>query len=177
MLIECSFTNASDFARERVVFLPGMRIMIDSDNRLFAVTWDESKDQPPASLANLHNAMHDSEFRIPLDRDGLLITMVRRPPVLWIVWFIMVDERQGNHIYSKIRVLQRAFRHRFMRRRLRVDMVFSKAAAARRLLANRLHGDVMGMIISYCSEIQFRKRSPDSPLRWNKSIRDGGIFD
>jgi hypothetical protein len=177
MLIECSFTNASDFARERVVFLPGMRIMIDSDNRLFAVTWDESPNQPAASLARLHTAMHDSEFRIHLDRDGWLITMARCPPLQWIIWFIGLNKWQGHHIYSKICILQRAFRRRFMRRRLCVDMVFSKAAAARRSLANRLHGDVMGMIISYCTEIQFRKRSPDSPLRWNKPIRDGGIFD
>ena len=177
MLIECSFTNASEFVRERVVFLTGMRIMIDSDNRLFAVSWDESPNQPAASIGRLHRAMHDSEFRIHLDRDGLLITMARCLPLQWIIWFISVDELQGHGIYSKICILQRAFRRRFMRRRLRVDMVFSKASAARMSLANRLHGDVMGMVIFYCTEIQFQKRSPDSPLRWNKPIRDGGIFD
>ena len=98
MLIECSFTNASEFVRERVLFLPGMRIMIDSDNRLFAVGWDESPNQPTASLARLHRAMHDSEFRIHLDRDGWLITMARCPPLQWVIWFIAVDEQQGHRI-------------------------------------------------------------------------------
>ncbi len=172
MLIECSFTNASDSVRERVVFLTGMKIMIDDKNRLFAVTWDESKDQPTASLTKLHAAMHDSEFRIHLDRDGLLITMARCVPGRWMVWMIMVNERHGIRIYSKICILQRAFRRRFMRRRLGADLVFSKAVAARGLLVNRLDMDVLGLILSYCLCPVIRT-SPDSLLKWNKPVCDG----
>ena len=76
MIIECEFTNATDFVREHVVFLTGMKLMMDSSNhRLFSVCWDNPFTL--VSLFKLKRAMHDSEFRIHLDRDGLLITMVR----------------------------------------------------------------------------------------------------
>jgi hypothetical protein len=77
------------------------------------VTCDESKNQPTALLAKRHTAMHDNKFRIHLDRDGLLITMALCLTGRWMVWLIMVNERQRGYIYSKICILQRAFCRRF----------------------------------------------------------------
>jgi hypothetical protein len=57
MIIECEFTNASDFARERVTLLTGMRLLIDHKGLLYAVSWDESKNQPDSSIAKLNRAM------------------------------------------------------------------------------------------------------------------------
>ena len=65
MIIECEFTNATNFVRERVVFLTDFQIMIESENLIYAVYWDGYF----ASIAKLNQAMHDSEFRIHLDRE------------------------------------------------------------------------------------------------------------
>ena len=178
MIIECEFTNATNFVRERVVFLTGMKFMIDSDNRLFAVSWDESKDQPTASLTKLHRTMHDSEFRIHLDREGFLVTMARCLGARWTVWFISINWWQGERMYSKLCLIQRAFRRRFMRRRLGIDRVFSKAAAACEMLKGRLHDDVLQMVVSYCTAIDpCSQLTQHSPLRWIKSKGGGQIFD
>jgi hypothetical protein len=175
MIIECEFTNATNFVRERVVFLTGMKIMIDSEHRLFGVSWDGSKDQPTASLTKLHKAMHDSEFRIHLDREGFLVTMARCLGARWTVWYISIDWRPEERIYSKICVLQRAFRRRFMLRRLCIDRVFSKTAAACEMLKGRLHDDVLCMIVAYCMHIPLQN-PPYSPLSWIKRESDGQIF-
>jgi hypothetical protein len=175
MLIECEFTNATDFVRERVVFLVKMQLMIDSDNRLFVINWERDKEE--ISLLHLHRAMHDSRFRIHLDRDGLLITMavyLER----WSISFIAVSSRQADFIKPKICIIQRAIRRCVMRKRLRVDRVFSKAAAAQRVMKNRLNQDVMHMIVSYCMEIQHHQhRYQDNLLKWVKPQRDGKIYE
>ena len=93
MLIECEFTNATDFVRERVTLLTGMRLLIDHSGLLYAVSWDEAKHQPAASIAKLHRAIHDSEFRIHLDREGYFITLARCLGAHWTIWFIGVDWR------------------------------------------------------------------------------------
>jgi len=176
MIIECDFTNASDFVRERVVFMTEMKLMADSENRLFSVGWDEP--QTIASLFKLKRAMHDSEFRIHLDREGLLVTMVRCLGIRWSFFFISIDWRQGKHIYSKICVIQRNFRRRFMHRRLSIDMVFSKAATAQKVLKDRLHHDVLWMIVLHCCRRTkpCLQQPPDGPLRWVKPQGHGQIL-
>jgi len=179
MIIECEFTNASDFVREQVVFVTGMQLMIDSANRLFSVWWDESLIL--ASLFKLKIAMHDSDFRIHLDRDGLLITMARCLGVRWTFFFVSINWRLGESIHFKIRQIQRAFRRRFMRRRLGVDMVFSNALFARGVLMGRgLNGDVVDVIISYyctpATQCRHLQKPPDRPLRWVKPQSHGQIF-
>ncbi len=173
MIIECEFTNASDFVRERVVFLTGMRLMIDSGNRLFSVWWDDPLIL--ASLFRLKIAMHDPEFGIYLERDGWLITMARCLGVHWTFFFISINWRQGESIHLKIRQVQRAFRRRFMRRRLGIDMVFSNALLAQRVLLTRgLNDDVVGVIISYYCTLAFHQRHCNleqplgRPVRWVK---------
>ena len=175
MLIECEFTNATDFVRERVVFLVGMKLMIDSNNRLFVINWEH--DQEEISIPRLHRAMHDSEFRIHLDRDGLLITMAVRLE-RWSIWFIAISWQQGDFIYPKICIIRRAIRRWVMRKRLRIDRVFSKAAAAHRSLKNILNQDVLHMIVSRCIEIKPRQQQyPENLLKWVKPQRDGQIYD
>ena len=192
MIIKCEFTNASGFARERVVFLTGMQIMVDSDNLLYDVSWDaEDKhhhEQSMGSIGKLHRAMHDSEFRIHLDRGGLFMTLARCLDIRWIIWFIRVDWRQRNEIYSKLCLLQRVFRHRVMHRRLTSDRIFSKAAAVQKLLTHKLrgNGDVVEMIIQYfvlavnsaAKEWVGSRRllRPNSPVLWIKPHGDGQIF-
>jgi hypothetical protein len=173
MIIECEFTNASDFVRERVVFVTGMQLMVDSANRLFSVWWDDPLIL--ASLFKLKIAMHDPEFGIYLERDGWLITMARCLGVRWTFFFISINWRQGERIHLKIRQVQRAFRRRFMRRRLGVDMVFSKALSAQRVLLTRgLNDDVVWVILSYYFTPANRpyhgdlQKPPDRPLRWVK---------
>jgi hypothetical protein len=181
MIIECEFTNATDFLREHVVFLTDLQIMIDSNNLLYAVEWDESKNQPTASIGKLQRAMHDSEFRIHLDRGGHFMTLARCLGYDWTVWFIRVDWRPRNKIHSKLCVLQRFIRNRMMLRRLVDDKVFSRAAVSYRLLMHSLHenSDVVIMIVEH---FLFMKRtashtlSPDSPLQWIKPHGDGQIF-
>jgi hypothetical protein len=175
MLIECEFTNATDFVRERVVFLVGMKLMIDSNNRLFAINWEHDREE--ISLPRLHRAMHDSAFRIHLDRDGLLITMAVRLE-RWSIWFIAISWQQGDFIYPKICIIRRAIRRWVMRKRLRIDRVFSKAAAAQRSLKNILNQDVLHMIVSRCIEMKPRQQQyPENLLKWVKPQRDGQIYD
>ena len=189
MIIECEFTNASGFARERVVFLTGMQIMIDTrDSLLYAVSWDESKNQPMASIGKLQRAMHDSEFRIHLDRDCYFMTLARCLDYRWIIWFVGVDWRQSSTIYHSLRVLQRAFRQCVMHKRLHRDRIFSKATAAHIMLSNRLQGnsDVITIIIQHFMDAVndnnnnhmpiTKSLSPDSPLQWTKPHGDGQIF-
>jgi hypothetical protein len=185
MIIECEFTNATDFSRERVVFLTGLQIMVDSGNLLYAVSWDESKCQPEASVGKLKRAMHDSEFRIHLDREGHFMTLARCLGVDWIVWFIGVDWRPRHKIYSSLCMLQRFFRRRVMLRLLSHGQIFSRAAAAHRLLLNRFHGnrDVVELIIQRflfvsddAKSMSSRIFPPDSPLQWIKPHGDGQIF-
>jgi hypothetical protein len=173
MIIECEFTNATDFVRERVVFLTGMKLMIDSNGKLFAVCWEDYKEE--VSLPHLRRAMHDPEFRIHLDRGGLLITMARCIE-RWTLWFISVDWRRGQLFYAKVRVLQRAIRAWVVRKRLSMDMVFSKSATARKLLEDRLNQDVMDMIIVYCTKRSSHPPKHNSQI-WVKPERDGQIFD
>ena len=179
MIIECEFTNSSDSVRERVVFVTGMQLMIDSENRLFSVWWDDPLIL--ASLFKLKIAMHDPEFGIYLERDGLLITMARCLGMRWTFFFISINWRLGERIHFKIRQIQRAFRRRFMHRRLGVDMVFSKALLARRVLKRRgLNDDVADVIISYYLTPVIRhsglQKPPDRPLRWVKPECHGQIF-
>ena len=188
MIIECEFTNATDFVRERVVFFTGLQIMIDSDNLIYSVSWDEGKIQPAASIAKLKRAMHDSEFRIHLDREGHFMTLARCLGINWTIWFIRVDWRPRNRIYFKLCILQRLFRRRVMLRRLSIDKIFSRAAASYRRLMNGLHGngDVVMMIIQHFLFIvnnnntksieELHRLSPDSPLQWIKPHSDGQIF-
>jgi hypothetical protein len=161
--------------RERVVFVVGMQLMIDSDNRLFSVNWEHDKEE--ISLPHLHKAMHDPEFRIHLDRDGLLITMAGWPEI-WPIWFIAVNWRGGALFYRKICMIQRAIRRWAMRRRLCTDLVFSKAAAAQRVLESRLNQDVMHMVVSYCIQKDCQQQQhQDNLLEWVKPQRDGYIYD
>ena len=174
MIIECEFTNASDSVRERVVFVTGMQLMIDSGNRLFSVWWDDPLIL--ASLFKLKIAMHDPEFKIYLERDGLLITMARCLGMRWTFYTISINWRLGERIHFNICQIQRAFRRRFMRRRLVVDMVFSKALFARGVLMRRgLNADVADMIISYYCTPAIRhsglEKPSDRPLRWVKPER------
>ena len=198
-MIGCEFTNASGFARERVVFLTGMQIMIDGDKLLYDVSWDakgetskKKQGEPMGSIGKLHKAMHDSEFRIHLDRGGLFMTLARCLDIRWIIWFIRVDWRQRNEIYSKLCILQRAFRHRVMRRRLSNDRIFSKAAAVQRHLTHKLKGncDVITMIIQhYLLAVNNNSSSaankgvesrrllrPNGPVQWIKPHGDGQIL-
>ncbi len=178
MIIECEFTNASDFVRERVVFVTGMRLMIDGGNRLFSVWWDDPLIL--ASLFKLKIAMHDPEFGIYLERDGWLITMARCLGVRWTFFFISINWRQGERIHLKIRQVQRAFRRRFMHRRLGVDMVFSNALFARGVLMGRgLNGDVVDMIILYYCTPAIRQHHSvlqTHSLKWVKPQCHGQIF-
>ena len=149
--------------------------MIDG-NRIFTVWWDNTKTAE--SVVKLHRAMHDPEFRICLDRDGWSIMMARCLDERWTFWFISINRPRGARFYSKLCLIQRAFRRRFMRRRLGVDRVFSKAAAACEMLKGRLHDDVLQMIVSYCTAIDpCSQQPPDSPIIWVKPERDGQIFD
>jgi hypothetical protein len=146
--------------------------MINSEDQLFSVWWDNPKTAE--SIVKLHKAMHDSEFRICRDPSAI---MMARCLGNWTMWFISLSQRQGERVYSKICILQRALRRWFMRRRLCVDRVFSKAAAAYRLLNGRLNEDVLKMVVSYCMVISPRSPHPRSPLRWIKPERDGRIFE
>jgi hypothetical protein len=181
MLIECEFTNATDFVRERVTLLTGMRLLIDHHGLLYAVSWDEAKHQPFTSLARLHRAMHDSEFRIHLDREGHFITLARCLGARWTIWFIGVDWRPRNALQSHLLRIQRVMRRRTMQRRLVGDRVFSKAVAARDVLvAGRLSSnrDVVELILF--QYVLWPKRTGSAlhsrPLRWVKPERDGQIF-
>jgi hypothetical protein len=186
MIIECEFTNASDFARERVTLLTGMRLLIDHAGLLYAVSWDESKNQPDASIAKLNRAMHDSEFRIHLDREGYFITLARCLGARWTIWFIGVDWRPRNKLYSRLLLLQRAMRSRVMRWRLARDQPFSKAAAATEALTELygLNGDLVELIVhgyylprrSHAKTTRLTQPLPDGPFRWIKPERDGQIF-
>ncbi len=150
MIIECEFMHASNLLHERVLFLTDLQLLVDSNNLLYCVAWDESKNQPTASIGKLHRAMHDSEFRIHLDKGGgHFMTLARCVGTDWTVWFIRVDWRPRNKIYFKLCVLQRYIRHRRMRRRLIGDKIFSRAAFAYTLLTNRLcgKGDVVMMVV------------------------------
>jgi hypothetical protein len=171
--------------------------MIDGDKLLYDVSWDaegepQQQQQPTGSIGKLHKAMHDSEFRIHLDRGGLFMTLARCLDIRWIIWFIRVDWRQRNEIYSKLCILQRAFRHRVMRRRLSNDRIFSKAAAVQRHLTHKLKGncDVITMIIQhYLLAVNNNSSSaankgvesrrllrPNGPVQWIKPHGDGQIF-
>jgi hypothetical protein len=176
MIIECEFTNASDFVREKVSFLTQMSLMIDSDNQLFWIWWDDPLTI--VSLFRLKKVMHDSEYRIHLDREGLLITMARCLDVRWTFFFISINWRQGERICLKIRQIQRAFRRRFMRRRLCVDKIFSKIVAVKKILKHRLHDDVVQMILLHYIGIK-RNSFPhlENSIKWVKSPRDGQIYD
>ena len=172
MIISCEFTNATDFVRERVVFVVGMQLMIDSENRLFSVNWEHDKED----ISRLHRAMHDPEFRIHLDRDGLLITMAVRLE-RWSIFFIAISWRQGDFIYPKLCIIRRAIRRWVMRKRLCIDRVFSKVAAAQRVLKNRLNQDVMHMVVLYCIQQDCQQPYKDNLLEWVKPQRDGYIYD
>jgi hypothetical protein len=180
MLIECEFTNATDYVRERVTLLTGMRLLIDHSGLLYAVSWDESKHQPTASIAKLHRAMHDSEFRIHLDREGYFITLARCLGAHWTIWFIGVDWRPRTALQSHLLCLQRAIRRRAMQRRLMGNRVFSKAVAARDVLTGRLrsNSDVVELILFHY--VLWPKRTEAAlhlrPLRWVKPESDGQIF-
>ena len=182
MLIECEFTNATDYVRERVMLLTGMRLLIDHHGLLYAVSWDESKHQPAASIAKLHRAMHDSEFRIHLDREGYFITLARCLGANWTIWFIGVDWRPRNTLHSHLLRMQRVIRRRAMQRRLVGDRIFSKAVAARDVLIGRLcSSDMVELILFQYVLRPGRTESalhprPDSPLRWVKPEGDGQIF-
>ena len=155
------------------MFLTDTNLMINSENQLFSVWWDNPNTSE--SIVKLHKAMHDSEFRICRDPSAI---MMARCLGNWTMWFISLSQRLGERVYSKICILQRALRRWFMRRRLCVDRVFSKAAAAYRLLKCRLHDNVLKMVVSYCMEIRpHSPHPPHSPLKWIKPERDGRIFE
>ena len=194
MIIECEFTNATNFVRERVVFLTDFQIMIESENLIYAVYWDGYF----ASIAKLNQAMHDSEFRIHLDRESLRMTLARSLGTDWTyeIQFIAVDWRPRNKIYSKLHTLQRFLRHGIMIRRLSFDKIYSRATASYKQLMNRLQGnsDVVMMIVQHfllftnttttTTITTFNMKSTvvthivphNSPLKWIKPDGDGHIF-
>lgn len=174
MIIECEFTNASDFKRERVVFLTSMQLMVDASRHLFGVHWERNKAE--ISLPHLHRAMHDSAFRIRLDRGGWLMTLAKWPLCQRSLWCISINEPRGVWFLAKICQIQKAIRRWVVRRRLEIDRVFSKAATANRMLLHRLNPDVVSMIVLYC----MRQQCPlkfNPTLKWIKPMRDGQIFD
>jgi len=185
MIIQCDFTNASDFVRERVVFLTDFQIMIDADNMIYTVSWDISG--PTSSLEKLRRAMHDSEFRIHLDRAYLLMTLAKGlgSDLTWSIWMFGIDWRPRNAINAKLCTLQRFFRHGVALKRLNVDKIFSKAKALREQLVEKLQGNndvVMKIIEHYLCDASVKKtnnlhrRFQDRPLHWIKPHGDGHIF-
>ena len=162
MIIQCEFTNARNSVRECVVFLTDMKLMIDSNDQPFYLWCDYPKTNK--SMVNLQKAMQDPAFRIYLDRDGL--TMIG-PMRDWAVSCIAFNFGHRDRIYYKICIIQRAFRRRFMRRRLAIDRVFSKTAAACGVL--RLPDDVLRVVVAHCLAITHRSQHPRSkPLKWVK---------
>ena len=167
MIISCEFTNAETSVRERVVFLTDMDLMIDGDNQVFSVWWDDANTAK--SLVKLHTAMHEPEFRIYRYNSSLMMTRCVGLVRNWTVWFISTNS--GERVYSKICMIQKAIRRWAMRRRLCTDLVFSKAAEAQRVLKNRLNQDVMHMVVLYCIQ-QDCQQHQDDLLEWVKPQRD-----
>ena len=163
MIISCEFTNAETFVHERVVFLTDMSLMIDGDSQVFSVWWDDVKTAK--SLVKLHTAMHDPEFRVYRYNSSLMMTRCVGLVRNWTVWFISTNS--GERVYSKICMIQNAIRRWAMRRRLGTRF-FSKAAVAYRLLAGRIHEDVMRLIVSYCIGIDDQHRQQQHHLKWIK---------
>jgi hypothetical protein len=166
------------------MLLTGMRLLIDHHGLLYAVSWDEEAKHQPfrafTSLARLHRAIHDSEFRIHLDREGYFITLARCLGARWTIWFIGVDWRPRNALQSHLLRIQRAMRRRTMQRRLVGDRVFSKAVAARDVLSGRLRSssDMVELILFHY--VLWPKRTEAAlhscPLRWVKPESDGQIL-
>jgi hypothetical protein len=178
MIVECEFTNASDLKRERVVFLTDMRLMTNGQ-RPFRVFWEYDRMRKRTSvtltLMHLHRAMHDSEFRIQMETDTLI--MAKWPLDQRACWFLMFHDEQMAPILR----IQAAVRRWVMHRRLCVDRMFSKAAAASRILsAGQLNQDTVDLILLY----SIRPNGPSSHhssknnfIVWSKSECDGQIFD
>ena len=168
MLIECEFTNSvPTYARERVMLLTGMRLLIDQHGLLYAVSWDQAKHQPIASIAKLRRAMHDPDFRIQMSRAHCAIAMTRFIGAHWTFWVIRIDWRPRKALHTHLVRLQRAIRGWVMQRRVRV---WSKAVAAREVLIERLRcGDLVETILfRYVLRSTAPLLRPDGRVRWVK---------
>lgn len=178
MLIRCEFTNSTDFMRERVVLLTNMRMLVDGDGLLFRLVWDCSSDQPTTSIGKLHTAMHDSGFRMYLDRGGRYITMGKNLNALHsTIWFIGVWQMDSAGFYSKLSIAQRTCRCWLARRGLSRRRLFWKTVAARAVLGRLLlNTDVVGLIVARSLPVRSAQFRPDGPLVWIKPESDGEIF-
>ena len=180
MIIECEFTNSTDFARERVFVLTGMGMLIDREGLVFGIEWG---DQPMVSVAQLHTAIHDSEFRIYLDRDGHFITMAKCVQARWTIWFIKVVSSAREALYSSILILQRTFKRWGVRMRSYRKLLGQRISLSFVMLMCRLHGnsDVALMVVDASLSVRPRMRPaseqpPDGPFRWVKPQSDGQIL-
>jgi hypothetical protein len=184
MIIHCEFTNASNLVREHVTFLTGMRIMVDGNSEMCGVAWDASADQPMASINKLRRAMHESGFRVHLDKDKFFMIMIKRIDVRQIIWLIGVDWTKSNQYERKLRLLQRSIRSWIVRGKINRERKFSRAQAANELLKVRLRGnhDVILIIINSFLSMPATGNSrgsqlaPNRPLYWVKPHSDGQIL-
>ena len=178
MIVECEFTNASDLKRERVVFLTDMQLMTNGQ-RPFRVFWEydhlRKRTSATLTLMHLHRAMHDPEFRVQMETDTLI--MAKWPLDQRACWFLMFHHEQC--LMARILRIQAAVRRWVMHRRLCVDRIFSKAAAANRILlsAGQLNQDTVDMILLYSMRPNGPSNHHNNFTVWSKSECDGQVFD